>query len=85
MTITAIVSEGEEIIDVEFEATVGMEDNSYSDEYGLVKHDKHPVLESEITWDKTVYDPTANATIFGWMEKNKDRLEKIFINDYMAD
>jgi len=73
---------------VTFEAYPKMVDDSYSDEFGLVKIKPYVSLKEsdDLTWEKEGLSEIENKAIKDWLEKEKYKnqklIEKIFCDKY---
>lgn len=64
---------------VELEAEPTLEDDSYSDEFGLVKIKPYITFdESEVTWDEKLYSKEDNKIISEWVKDNSQDIATLF-------
>ena len=79
-------SNGEDqYMEVEFEADVFMEDDTYDDEFGTVDFQPYPVLYDCPSWDKGLYTFSENWIIAIWLMANLKYVNKQFCNQYIDD
>jgi hypothetical protein len=74
-----------EVIDVVFEAEVEMENDSYTDEYGLVSLPDYPEITGEVTWDKRLFSDEQNREIDKWYRWNWREVEDLFSKQFVKD
>lgn len=76
-------SEETDIIEVDLLGDVTLEDDSYSDEFGLVRKQPYPTLD-EVSWIKSEFSEEENETIEKHVHDNFPKIEKQFIKKYNA-
>ena len=80
MYLTQNIEMGEDSVEVIFEAYPIWRDDSYSDEFGLVKIEPYPFLEEYPTYDRTLYTTSENCYIAIWVLNNLEKLDETFCN-----
>jgi hypothetical protein len=74
-----------EVIEVDFEAEVEMENDSYTDEYGLVSLPDYPEITGEVTWDKRVFSGEQNREIEKWYRENWREVEDLVCKQFIEN
>lgn len=70
-----------DIIEVDLLGDITLEDDSYSDEYGLVKKQPYHTLD-QVQWMEGDFSEEENAIIEKHVTENFPAIEKMFINHY---
>jgi len=68
--------------DAELEGNPVMQDDSYSDEYGLVKIEPYFVLDGDVTWKRKDYTDLQNCQIADYIKANTKAIEELFFNAF---
>ena len=80
MYLTQNIEMGEDSVEVIFEAYPIWRDDSYSDEFGLVKIEPYPFLESMPIWDSSIYIHSENQVIIQYLFDNGKKIYEAFCN-----
>ena len=68
-------------MEVEFSAKPGWENDSYSDEFGLVVMPKYAAMNDTPKWDKTQHTEAENEIITVWLNENERYVNQLFIKN----
>ena len=78
-----IDNEGElDYFDVELEGNPVLEENDYSDEYGLVEVEATMIMDGEITWRRKDYTDLQNAQIADYLKANEKAVNQLFFDEF---
>ena len=71
--------------DVEFTGYPKWENDSYSDEFGIVRMPEYAAMECTPTWVKANYTELQNEIIQTWLNDNERYVDKLFTKELEKD